>query len=156
MFHLDFFLYMALFFPQSHYKRSKIKKKSSNYSAKKFVSEQILDASRDSLINRTKGPPFIFFTFQGPKRRGVRPHRRFCGVYFYATVEVGVSLELLGGEDQKKKFHCLTMMAIPFKSEETLAAVGEVFGTLSVEVSEICIFSIGHPKTLLATWIIFV
>lgn len=33
------------------------------------------------------------------------------------------------------------MMAIPFKSEEALAAVADVFGTLSVAVSIMCILS---------------
>lgn len=41
--------------------------------------------------------------------------------------------------------------AAPFKSEEAEAAVGLVFGTVLVLVSEMWIFAQGIPKTLLAT-----
>lgn len=40
---------------------------------------------------------------------------------------------------------------MPFRSEPALAAVAEVFGTLSVLVSEICINSSDIPRALLAT-----
>lgn len=44
-----------------------------------------------------------------------------------------------------------TMMAIPFKSEPALAAVGEELGTLSVEVSLMWMSTSGTPNALLAT-----
>lgn len=40
---------------------------------------------------------------------------------------------------------------MPFKSDPELAAVAVVLGTLSVEVSEICIQDAGILKALLAT-----
>jgi hypothetical protein len=43
------------------------------------------------------------------------------------------------------------MTAIPFKSEPQLAAVGDVFGTLSVDVSEMWMKSAEIPRALLAT-----
>lgn len=51
----------------------------------------------------------------------------------------------------KKKIFLHTMMAIPFKSEEALAAVADVFGTLSVAVSIMCILSGFIFNDLLAT-----
>lgn len=43
------------------------------------------------------------------------------------------------------------MIAMPFKSDPQLAAVADVFGTLSVAVSTIWIFSGFTFNTLLAT-----
>ena len=43
------------------------------------------------------------------------------------------------------------MTAIPFKSEPQLAAVADVFGTLSVDVSDMWMRSAEIPRALLAT-----
>jgi hypothetical protein len=44
------------------------------------------------------------------------------------------------------------MMAIPLRSDPALAAVGELLGTLSVEVSLMWMLTSGTPSALLATY----
>ena len=57
---------------------------------------------------------------------------------------------------KKKRKYKLTRTAMPLRSEPALAAVGDVLGTLSVDVSEMKIISTGMLRARLATWSILV
>ena len=50
------------------------------------------------------------------------------------------------------KFKCLTLTAMPLRSDEAEAAVGDVFATVFVLVSEMWILDTGMPKHRAATW----